>query len=140
MEAGQGPALSVSPSLFIMIAASPLLAKRIPVMSIDKSLRRKNSLQRARNVLTRGERIKMLQEQERWPDGRSPFGLPKVKVVKVVVKKAKKAKEEEKPAEGEVAAAAAAPPATGAGAEKKPAEKKPAEKKPAEKKSAEKKR
>jgi small basic protein (TIGR04137 family) len=68
-------------------------------MSIDKSLRRKNSLQRARNVLTRGERIKTLMDQERWPEGRSPFGLPKVKVIKLVVKKAKKAKEEEKPAE-----------------------------------------
>jgi small basic protein (TIGR04137 family) len=78
-------------------------------MSIDKSLRRKNTLQRARNVLTRGERIKMLMDQERWPDGRSPYGLPKVKVVKLVVKKAKKAKEEEKPAEGEAAEAAPAP-------------------------------
>ena len=29
-------------------------------MSIDKSLRRKNQLARARNVLTRGERIKIL--------------------------------------------------------------------------------
>jgi small basic protein (TIGR04137 family) len=80
-------------------------------MSIDKSLRRKDSLQRARNVLTRGERIKTLMDEERWQDGRSPYGLPKVKVVKIVVKKAKKAKEEEKPAEGEGEAAAAAPPA-----------------------------
>jgi small basic protein (TIGR04137 family) len=77
-------------------------------MSIDKSLRRKNQLQRARNVLTRGERIKTLQNEERWPDDRSPYGLPKVKVIKLVVKKAKKAKEEETPEGGE---AAAAPPA-----------------------------
>ncbi len=76
-------------------------------MSIDKSLRRKNSLERARNVLTRGERIKVLMDEERWQDGRSPYNLPKVKVVKLVVKKAKKAKEEEK-AEGEGEAAAAA--------------------------------
>lgn len=76
-------------------------------MSIDKSLRRKNSLQRARNVLTRGERIKTLIDEERWPDGRSPYGLPKVKVIKLVVKKVKKAKEEEK-AEGEGEAAPAA--------------------------------
>lgn len=78
-------------------------------MSIDKSLRRKNSLQRARNVLTRGERIKTMQNEERWPDARSPFGLPKIKVVKMVVKKVKKAKEEEKPAEGGEAAPAATP-------------------------------
>jgi small basic protein (TIGR04137 family) len=101
-------------------------------MSIDKSLRRKNQLERARNVLTRGERIKVLQNEERWQDGRSPFGLPKVRVHRIVVKKAKKAKEEEKPAEGaEVAEGAekAAP-----AGEKKTAEKKPAEKKAAEKK------
>jgi small basic protein (TIGR04137 family) len=77
-------------------------------MSIDKSLRRKDQLQRARNVLTRGERIKVLKDEERWLDGRSPFGLPKVKVHKVVVKKAKKVKEEEKPAEEGAAAAAPA--------------------------------
>jgi small basic protein (TIGR04137 family) len=88
-------------------------------MSIDKSLRRKDSLVRARNVLTRGERIKQMQNEERWQDGRSPFGLPKVKVVKIA-KKAKKAKEEEKPAEGEAAAAATAAPAP----EKKGGEKK----------------
>jgi len=80
-------------------------------MSIDKSLRRKNQLQRARNVLNRGERIKQLMNEERWPDGRSPYGLPKVKVIKIVVKKAKKAKEEETPAEGAEGAAAAAAPA-----------------------------
>jgi small basic protein (TIGR04137 family) len=74
-------------------------------VSIDKSLRRKNQLQRARNVLTRGERILKLQSEERWVDGRSPYGLPKVKVVKLVVKKAKK--KEEKAAEGEAGAAAA---------------------------------
>jgi small basic protein (TIGR04137 family) len=80
-------------------------------MSIDKSLRRKNALQRARSVLTRGERIKTLMDEERWQEGRSPFGLPKVKVVKIVVKKHKKAKEEEKPAEGGEAAPAAEKPA-----------------------------
>ena len=78
-------------------------------MSIDKSLRRKNTLQRARNVLTRGERILRLKTEERWPEDRSPFGLPKVKVIKIVVKKAKKAKEEEKKeGEGEGAEAPAA--------------------------------
>jgi small basic protein (TIGR04137 family) len=75
-------------------------------MSIDKSLRRKNSLERARNVLTRGERIKVLKDEERWQDGRSPFGLPKVRVLKIVTKKKAK-KEEEKTAEG--AAEGAAP-------------------------------
>jgi small basic protein (TIGR04137 family) len=75
-------------------------------MSIDKSLRRKNQLVRSRNVLTRGERIKVLQDEERWKDGRSPYGLPKVRVLKVA-KKPKKAKEEEAKPEEEAAAAAA---------------------------------
>lgn len=62
-------------------------------MSIDKSLRRKNQLARSRNVLTRTERIKVMQGDDRWTEGRSPFGLPKVRVLKVG-KKTKKAKEE----------------------------------------------
>jgi small basic protein (TIGR04137 family) len=88
-------------------------------MSIDKSLKRKNQLVRQRSVLTRGERIKTMQEQEKWTDGRSPFGLPKVRVVKHVVKKAKKEKAAEPGAAGEGEAAAAgapaAAPAAGAG-------------------------
>jgi small basic protein (TIGR04137 family) len=75
-------------------------------MSIDKSLRRKNQLVRSRNVLTRGERIKVMQDEERWQEGRSPFSLPKVRVAKAA-KKPKKAKEEAKPEEGAAAAPAA---------------------------------
>jgi len=60
---------------------------------------------RARSVLTRDERIKRLTEAERWKEGESPFGLPKVRVYKLTMKKKKKkAKEGE---EGEDAAAAA---------------------------------
>jgi small basic protein (TIGR04137 family) len=62
-------------------------------MSIDKSLRRKNMLARSRNVLKRDERIKILQADDRFPEGRSPYGLPKVRVVKIGGKKPKKAKE-----------------------------------------------
>ncbi|MFO0866439.1 MAG: small basic protein [Gemmataceae bacterium] len=68
-------------------------------MSIDKSLRRKNSLARTRNVLTRAERIETMKKEERWADGRSPYGLPKTKVLKIVVKKAKKEKKEEEGAD-----------------------------------------
>ncbi len=82
-------------------------------MSIDKSLRRKNQLARSRNVLTRAERVKQLMDDERWKDGQSPYGMPKVRVIKVVIKKAKKAKEEgaAEGAEGAAAAGAAAAPA-----------------------------
>lgn len=85
-------------------------------MSIDKSLRRKNQLARSRNVLTRGERILVLQNEERWQEGRSPYNLPKVRVLKIA-KKAKKAKEETaegaEGAEGAAEAAAPAPEAKG---------------------------
>ena len=91
-------------------------------MSIDKSLRRKNSLERSRNVLTRAERIKVLQNEERWTLGRSPYGLPKVRVLKIA-KKPKKVKEEETVADGTTPAAGAAPAA--------PAGKAPAGKAPA---------
>lgn len=64
-------------------------------MSIDKSLRRKSGGSSNRSVLTRAERIKTLQDNEKWVDGRSPFGLPKVRVVKIVLKKAKKEKTED---------------------------------------------
>jgi small basic protein (TIGR04137 family) len=75
-------------------------------MSIDQSLRRKNMLARSRNVLTRAERIKVLMEEERWKEGRSPFGLPKVRVLKIKAKP--KAKKEEK-VEGVEGAEGAAP-------------------------------
>ena len=64
-------------------------------MSIDKSLKRRSGGSSNRSVLTRAERIKKLQENEKWVDGRSPFGLPKVRVVKIVLKKAKKEKTED---------------------------------------------
>jgi small basic protein (TIGR04137 family) len=64
-------------------------------MSIDKSLKRKAGGVANRSVLTRAERIKTLQESEKWVEGRSPFGLPKVRVMKIVLKKAKKEKTED---------------------------------------------
>ena len=66
-------------------------------MTIDKSLKSKSRLARSRNVLKREERIAQLQFEENWKDGQSPYGLPKVRVVKASVgrKKKKKAKEDE---------------------------------------------
>lgn len=78
-------------------------------MSIDKSLRRKNTLQRARSVLTRGERIKVLRDTEKWVEGRTPFGLPKVRVAKVAAKKGKPKEKAAEGAEGAAAEGAAAP-------------------------------
>ncbi len=52
-------------------------------MSVDKSLKLHSGLQRARSVLTRAERIGELREGGRWEEGRSVFGLPKVRVRRV---------------------------------------------------------
>lgn len=77
-------------------------------MTMDKSLRIRKGSTSARGVLTRAERIAKLQEQERWQEGRSPIGLPKVRVYKMSMKKKKKAKAEEgAEAAGKAPAAAA---------------------------------
>ena len=47
-------------------------------MSIDRSLKVKNALERHRNVLTRAERVSVLREEERFAEDGSPLGLPKV--------------------------------------------------------------
>lgn len=89
-------------------------------MTMDKSLRIRRGLIRSRSVLTRAERLAQLTETERWKEGDSPFGLPKVRVFKLTVKKKKKKKEEEEgAAEGAPAAGAEA-----ASAEAKPEAKK----------------
>jgi small basic protein (TIGR04137 family) len=93
-------------------------------MTMDKSLRVRRGMVRARSVLTRAERIARLQEADRWQEGQSPLGLPKVRVYKLTMKKKKKKKEE---GEGEAAAAGGA--ATAAPAAEKKAEKKPEGKK-----------
>jgi len=91
-------------------------------MTMDKSLRIRAGSTSSRNVLTRAERIAKLKETERFADETSsPYGLPKVRVMKISMKKKKKKKEE-----GEEGAAAK--PAAGAAAAK-PAAAKPAAKK-----------
>ena len=90
-------------------------------MTIDKSLRVKRGASRNRSVLTRVERIARLGEADKWTDGDSPLGLPKVRVRKLTMKKKKKKKE------GEEGAADAAP-AKGAKGGAKVAAAKPAAK------------
>lgn len=81
-------------------------------MTIDKSLKIRRGGASNRSVLTRIERLQRLKEADRWQEGDSPLGLPKVRVRKLVMKKKKKKKEEE--GEGEAGAA----PAAGASAAK----------------------
>ena len=61
-------------------------------MTIDRSLRVRKGMLSNRNVLNRAERLEKLKETERWQDGDSVFGLPKVRIEKVALKRKKKAK------------------------------------------------
>ena len=80
-------------------------------MTIDKSLKRKGRLARARNVLKREERMAVLKADDRWTEGRSPLGLPKVRIVLTAVGKKKKKKTKEEA--DTTAAAAGSTPAAG---------------------------
>ncbi len=68
-------------------------------MTLDKTLRVRTGTIRNRNVLTRAERLARLQAADRWKEGDSVYGLPKVRVQKVSLKKKKKVKKLEE--EGE---------------------------------------
>ena len=59
-------------------------------MTIDKSLKIRRGGAANRSVLKRGERLEKLKETDRWSEGDSPLGLPKVRVHKLVLKKKKK--------------------------------------------------
>jgi small basic protein (TIGR04137 family) len=91
-------------------------------MSVHKSLRTGGSLSKHRNVLTRAERIKILEEGGNWREGQNNvLGLRKVKSIKLAAKK--KAKKEAgaegagaAPTSGAAAAPAAAAPAAKAAA------------------------
>lgn len=78
-------------------------------MSIDRSLKVKDALKRHRNVLSRGERIEVLKQEERWQEEDGITGLPKVAHRKV---SSGKKSEEEKKTEGAEGTGAAAPAAS----------------------------
>ena len=94
-------------------------------MTMDKSLRLRTGLVRARSVLSRAERIERLKASDRWKEGDNPLGLPKVRVYKLALKKKKKKAKEGEEGEGEAAAAGGATPGAAA---KTPAAKTPASK------------
>ena len=81
-------------------------------MSVHKSLRTGGSLVKHRNVLTRTERVKFLEEAGEWREGQSSvLGLRKVKSIKMAAKKKVK---KEVAAEGVGAAPASGAAAPGA--------------------------
>jgi small basic protein (TIGR04137 family) len=77
-------------------------------MSLDRSLKGKSTLERHRNVLKRAERIVLLEDNDKWTEGKSGiYNLPKVAHRKAVAAK-KPAKAEAGEAGATVAAAGAA--------------------------------
>lgn len=64
-------------------------------MTIDKSLKIKAGSVKARNVMTRAERLTKLIELERWSEGDPVYGMPKVRVQKISLKKKKKVKKDD---------------------------------------------
>lgn len=76
-------------------------------MSLDKSLKSKDLLERHRNVLTRAERIQRLKDHGRWTDDMNVLGLPKVEHRKAAVgKKDKQEKEPDQKTKGDAKAPA----------------------------------
>jgi small basic protein (TIGR04137 family) len=64
-------------------------------MTLDKSLKVRAGSIKSRNVLTRAERIKRLQDLDKWKDENNVLGMAKVRVPKLALKKKKKVKAEE---------------------------------------------
>lgn len=78
-------------------------------MTLHKSLKSKDAMKRQRSVLTRAERIAILEDEGRWVDGESVFGLPKVRQFVMKRRHGKAAKKEEETVETEAAAGEAPP-------------------------------
>lgn len=79
-------------------------------MTLHKSLKLKDTMKRHRSVLSRAERIAILEDEGRWKEGESVFSLPKVRQYVMKRRTAKVAKPEEEEAaavEGEAAEAEA---------------------------------
>ena len=68
-------------------------------MTLDKSLKVRAGAIKPRNVLNRAERIKRLQDLNKWSEDSIVVGMAKVRVPKVSLAKKKKVKKEEEPAD-----------------------------------------
>lgn len=79
-------------------------------MSIHPSLRSSDKNKKARSVLKRTERLKIMLEKGQWKEGDDVFGLPKIKTLRIKIKKEKVAKAAEETA---AATAEGAAPAAG---------------------------
>ncbi|MDZ4849560.1 MAG: small basic protein [Pirellulaceae bacterium] len=66
-------------------------------MTLDKSLKVRAGSIKTRNVLNRTERIKRLQDIDKWNEENSVLGMAKVRVPKLALRKKKKVKKEDEP-------------------------------------------
>lgn len=74
-------------------------------MSIHPSLGSSKKDKKQRSVLKRVERLKVMIEKDKWKEGDSVFGLPKIKTARIKIKKEKvKEAVEAAPVEGAVPA------------------------------------
>ena len=64
-------------------------------MTLDKSLKVRAGAIKPRNVLNRAERIKRLQDLNKWSEDSIVVGMAKVRVPKVSLTKKKKVKKED---------------------------------------------
>jgi len=64
-------------------------------VTLHKSLKNKDAMKRQRSVLTRAERVAILEDEGRWQEGESVFGLPKVRQFVMKRRHGKAAKKEE---------------------------------------------
>ncbi|MFN7291005.1 MAG: small basic protein [Pirellula sp.] len=64
-------------------------------MTLDKSLKVRAGAIKPRNVLNRAERIKRLQDLNKWSEDSIVVGMAKVRVPKVSLAKKKKVKKED---------------------------------------------
>jgi len=84
-------------------------------MSIHPSLTISEKDKKVRSVLSRTERIREMQGKNKWKEGDSVYGLPKLKTLRIKIKKEKVEK-----AETATPGAAAAAPAAAGGAKEAP--------------------
>lgn len=93
-------------------------------MSIHPSLKISDKDKKARSVLKRSERLRIMLEKEQWKPGDEVCGLPKIKTLRIKIKKEKAEKVEGAEGAAPVAGAEAkeaAAPAKGATAKAAPA-------------------
>ena len=80
-------------SIFCEALIIPTIPRLVSIestaMTMDRSLKVQAGAIKSRNVLTRAERIARLKELDRFNEGASVVGMPKVRVMKGSVKKMK---------------------------------------------------